>query len=502
MPEEQPDLFEQLLAFLQALVMPDWDDLIKLIPFVLLAVLFAFLIFMAWRWRGASARNQPRLLPRHAGTPPPGVHVSAPSRWPFVVPIGATFVIFGLVVPPRDAAGNALEPVNMPVLVAGLVVTVVGVVGWLREAMREWRHTALASEAAVSHAVLAPGAAQAAALPSGTFHSAPVPPQLALVPVDGPAAAPLPGVHVPGRRRWPFFAIAIVLVLYGAVFSPILLVGGVLLGVIAAADWLRDGGREYRSTEVEGPAPQAPPGVHMPGPSPWPFFAPIAIALVFYGVIFSPILIIGGVLLGVIAAAGWLRDAGREYRSTEQVGHAVPATLDPQVAWPRWVVTAFTGVILVCLLLLVLPTIGDWVGSFLPKEATPTPIAVPAKPEISAANAASFSSATLLVPADREFELVFHNTHAGVPHNVLIANGPDQATKYFDGEEITGPADVTYQVPSLAEGDYYFLCRIHPNMKGTVQARPESGPSGPPGSAGPGGGSPAPGASAGASPSP
>ena len=40
---------------------------------------------------------------------------------------------------------------------------------------------------------------------------------------------------------------------------------------------------------------------------------------------------------------------------------------------------------------------------------------------------------------------------------------------------MTGPAQVTYHVPALEAGDYYFLCKIHPNMNGTLTAMPESG---------------------------
>ena len=44
-------------------------------------------------------------------------------------------------------------------------------------------------------------------------------------------------------------------------------------------------------------AVEPPPGVHMPGPSPWPFFAPIAMAVMLFGVIFSSVLILGGLIL-------------------------------------------------------------------------------------------------------------------------------------------------------------------------------------------------------------
>jgi plastocyanin len=127
-----------------------------------------------------------------------------------------------------------------------------------------------------------------------------------------------------------------------------------------------------------------------------------------------------------------------------------------------------------------LPAIGNFVAGLAPGPASPSPVAVPAKPEISASSALSFDTKTLIVPAGRPFELVFHNNNDGVPHNVEIANGPDLATTYFAGERITGVTDITYQVSDLAPGNYYFLCIVHPNMNGTVEAIPEAGPGGVP----------------------
>jgi plastocyanin len=261
-------------------------------------------------------------------------------------------------------------------------------------------------------------------------------------------------------------------------------VGGAMVGVPAS--------RALVPVEDVAVEREPPAGVHMPGPSPWPFFAPIALMVVFYGLIFSPILIVGGVILAAIAAGGWLRDASREYRSTEVVGHAVPETRDPRRAWPRRVLPIFGGVIAVCLVLLVLPSVGNFFSGLKPGGASPSAVAVPAKPEISASSAVSFDTKTLIVPAGRAFELTFHNKNAGVPHNVEIANGPDRATLYLDGEVITGVTDATYQVKALEPGNYYFLCKVHPNMNGTVQAIPETGPGGAPeGPPVPGPGSPA-----------
>lgn len=422
--ETAPTLIDQLFDLLEQVILPDWNGVIRLVPLLFVVVVVVFLILVWWMWRRQAQRNRPRLPRPSTGTPPPGVHLPGPSRWPFVVPIGAALLLFALV-PARNARGEIIGTLNPLLLVIGLIVLIVAFIGWLRDANREWRSTAQATAATAG--VLGPGT-----VPEGQ------------------------------------------------------------LGTGGAAATLGPGG--YQPEQVRREPPE---GVHLPGPSPWPFFAPIAITILFFGVIFSPALIIGGLVLGAIAAGGWLRDAGREYRSTEAVGHAVPATADPRQAWPRRLVPIFAVVIALSVLVTLVPVGIGWVNGLAPAGPSATALAVPDKPEITARTAASFETTTLLVPCCQPFELVFHNEQAGVPHSVKIGDSAALTNVLFDGDEISGVADITYQVPQLAQGDYYFLCRVHPNMNGTLQARPGSGPPGPgsgppgPGSGPPGSGAPA-----------
>jgi plastocyanin len=95
----------------------------------------------------------------------------------------------------------------------------------------------------------------------------------------------------------------------------------------------------------------------------------------------------------------------------------------------------------------------------------------PASADVSiAAEGLAFSTDTLAVPADADFSMAFDNREA-VPHNVAIY-GDDSATDaLFTGETITGPRTVTYEVPALEAGDYFFRCDVHPSqMTGTVEA--------------------------------
>jgi plastocyanin len=401
MEEDQQDPIEILFDILEQLLIPNWSNLILLLPWVLVALVVVWLIWTALQWRRAGSRNRSRVPRPVPGAPPPGVHLPGPSRWVWVAPIGAALMLFSLALTARDNRGNPTETVNLPLLLIGLIVALVAISGWLLDAMREWRHTAAAEPGAMAHAEV---------------HAA--------IALPGPSLIPL-------EERYP----------------------------------------------------EPPPGVHMPGPSPWPFFAPIALFMMLLGLIFSAVLLVGGLILGIIAAAGWYLDAGREYHSTEEVGHAVPRTRDPSRVWPSRLVWIFAAVIALSVLVTLAPVGFAWLDTLKPPQATEAPIAVPAVPEIAASSSASFETKTLIVPAGRAFELVFNNKHAGVPHNVDIGDSASSPNNYLEGEVITGPASATYQVPALPEGDYYFQCKVHTNMNGTVEARPETG--GPPPGASP-----------------
>jgi hypothetical protein len=47
----------------------------------------------------------------------------------------------------------------------------------------------------------------------------------------------------------------------------------------------------------------------------------------------------------------------------------------------------------------------------------------------------------------------------------------DSATEsLFVGDLVDGPKTVTYDVPALDPGSYYFRCDVHPQMNGTLEA--------------------------------
>lgn len=109
-----------------------------------------------------------------------------------------------------------------------------------------------------------------------------------------------------------------------------------------------------------------------------------------------------------------------------------------------------------------------WIGEQL-AGATPQPSAgaCATTVEITAVEIA-FNTDTLEVPANQEFCIQLTNEDS-LPHDVGILGAGGEPL--FNGEDVTGPATFTYQVPALPPGEYKFLCTIHPaDMTGILTA--------------------------------
>jgi cytochrome c oxidase subunit II len=88
--------------------------------------------------------------------------------------------------------------------------------------------------------------------------------------------------------------------------------------------------------------------------------------------------------------------------------------------------------------------------------------------QIAALNTA-FDTAELEVAADQPFKIEFDNQDP-LPHNVAIHEGSPTGPAVFTGEIVTGPTQITYDVPPLPAGPYGFICTVHPQMTGTLNA--------------------------------
>jgi hypothetical protein len=210
------------------------------------------------------------------------------------------------------------------------------------------------------------------------------------VPARLPTGRKPEDMHLPGPSLWPFVApIGLVLVLFSLAFGIMssletmaLAALGASVSIIGLVGWYLDANKEYAAVEAGGHGAlpqlsggaqagppgwslQPPAGMHLPGPSAWPFLAPVGLLFLVAGLIFGPAMIVGGLIMASIALIGWLIDADHELDDMEANGHPSQADRDPEKAWPRRLVPVYFLVGAVVLMITLLP----WLLSLLPGSA-------------------------------------------------------------------------------------------------------------------------------------
>ena len=296
---------------------------------------------------------------------------------------------------------------------------------------------------------------------------------------------PPPGVHAAAGSMAPILAaVGAFLLIAGLVAGGLLIVIGAAVLVLTLLYWGREGLRDYdHLAHVEAAPPQAfgptPHGIHMIGPSFRPILASLAVAVLFYGLVFGGWLLAVGAILTAITLLGWLRDARLEYVeavAADQTGHVEPL---PAPKWPTGLLWA--GAVLVAgalvLNLGILPpkasTAGGPGGSGQPPASGgpgasgsggpggPGGIAVTAE-------GLKFSTAEIKAPADKPFKIDFDNKDAGIQHDIAILDA--KGSILFNGADVTGPKTEAYDVTPLPAGTYKFICTFHTNMTGQLIA--------------------------------
>jgi plastocyanin len=100
-----------------------------------------------------------------------------------------------------------------------------------------------------------------------------------------------------------------------------------------------------------------------------------------------------------------------------------------------------------------------------PCEPSGTTLTISAPPG-AAGN--GFDTDCLAAPAGEAFTIDFDNSDTGQLHNLGIYQSQG-GEAFFQGEIITAPDNITYEVDSIADpGQYHFQCDVHPTtMFGT-----------------------------------
>lgn len=87
------------------------------------------------------------------------------------------------------------------------------------------------------------------------------------------------------------------------------------------------------------------------------------------------------------------------------------------------------------------------------------------------AQSLAFEPTNLTVPAGEPFTIAFDNRDGGTQHNVAIFDDEEHTPPaLFEGDLVTGPTTVDYPAGALEAGTYFFLCTVHPQMTGQVEA--------------------------------
>jgi hypothetical protein len=116
-------------------------------------------------------------------------------------------------------------------------------------------------------------------------------------------------------------------------YIPLLLALGIIAIVgLVAWMWARHASGNRSRVPRPVPAGRKPEDMHLPGPSLWPFVAPVGLLFILFGLALGPfgslvnVAILGvGLLIAIVGITGWYLEASREYVQVEAGGHGAGA---------------------------------------------------------------------------------------------------------------------------------------------------------------------------------
>lgn len=216
------DLWSGLIQFSGQFIVPDWGSLVQLIPLAIAGAVFLYVSWTTYRFvTAAPTRRGIRRLPPVA---PAGIHMPGPSFAPLLAAFGAFMLMFGMV------SGGLW-------LWAGLLILVITLLYWGREALRDYDH--------VAHPVAGDGGLVSGG--AGVPAAALVPPG----PLPAPRGTPPAGVHIPPPSFRPLLvSISMTILVAGMIFGGWALLFGVVAVAVTLVGWLRDSGREYVAVDT------------------------------------------------------------------------------------------------------------------------------------------------------------------------------------------------------------------------------------------------------------
>lgn len=260
---------------------------------------------------------------------------------------------------------------------------------------------------------------------------------------------------------------------------------------------------------ADAPAPvvRAVAVAPVPGGGAWPLVAAVAAGLVMVGLVESSLFAAAGVLVGLVAAAGWLSRATSE--STGRAVSLLPVGLPVLgLSFVASVMFCLSRILLavpeqastgIALTVAVLIMVVASVSALRPNVSGRTmaaALALGAMVMVGGGVAAAavgerhigegdkagagagavqvqaqgvaFVQQEIDLKADADVEIKFENKDKGVQHNIIIF-ATDPAKPLFRGDLVTGPATATYKLHAPAAGEYKFQCEVHPTMKGIVK---------------------------------